>query len=223
MKIIGKFDFTDPESLLANMGPFYKNFFLFSFFGIFVQSLLVSTLYSYIEIYVKKGKGNFELSEITPHLFSNGLLALGASIVWFIVFMVGFILCILPGIYFANTFSLVVFIILFERKGISNALSRSWNLVNSQWWNTILLCIVGIIIIWVISFILAIPSMILGLGTNVQNITETGTIEQPQSYWILVGINSVISSLFWIIPYLFLAFQYFNLVERTKVPVSIQD
>jgi len=190
--IIGNFDLSDPESLMENIGPFYKNFFLFSLFGIFVQSLLVSTFYSYIEIYIKKGKANFELTEITPYLFSNGLLALSAGLVWFVVTMFGLILCILPGIYFANTFSLVIFIILFERKGLSSALSRSWNLVNTQWWNTLLLCLVGIVIIWVIGFVLSIPSMILGVGINVQNTLETGTIDQPQWYWVMLGINSVI-------------------------------
>lgn len=223
MKIIVNFDLSDPESLMEDIGPFYENFLLFSLFGIFVQSLLISTFYSYIEIYIKKGKGSFELSEITPHLFSNGLLALGAGIVWFVVSMFGVILCILPGIYFANTFSLVVFIVLFERKGLGNALSRSWSLVNTQWWATLLLSIVGIIIIWVISFILSLPSMILGVGMNVQNILESGTIEQPQWYWVLIGINTVISSLFWIIPYTFLAFQYFNLDERTKLEDPFQN
>ena len=221
--IIGNFDLSDPESLMEDIGPFYKNFFLFSLFGIFVQSLLVSTFYSYIEIYIKKGKANFELTEITPYLFSNGLLALSAGLVWFVVTMFGLILCILPGIYFANTFSLVIFIILFERKGLSSALSRSWNLVNTQWWNTLLLCLVGIVIIWVIGFVLSIPSMILGVGINVHNTLETGTIDQPQWYWVLIGINTVISSLFWIIPYTFLAFQYFNLDERTKTENSSQN
>ena len=220
--IISNFDLSDPESLMENIGPFYKNFFLFSLFGIFVQSLLVSTFYSYIEIYIKKGKGNFELTEITPHLFSNGLLALGAGLVWFFVTMIGIMLCILPGIYFANTFSLVIFIILFERKGLSSALSRSWSLVNTQWWSTLLLSLAGIIIIWVIGFVLSLPSIILGVGMNVQNILESGNIEQPQWYWVLIGINTVISSLFWIIPYTFLAFQYFNLDERSGLQDTFQ-
>jgi len=224
MKVIGKFDLTDPEAFMANIDPlFYKNLLLYFLFGIFVQSLLISTFYSYIEMYIKKGKGNFELSEITPYLFSNGLLALGAGLIWFIVTMFGFMLCVLPGIYFANTFSLVVFIVLFERKGLGNALSRSWSLVNTQWWATLLLSIVGILIIWTISFVIALPTMILSAGTNVQNSMETGNIEQPLWYWVLIGINTVISSLFWIIPYTFLAFQYFNLDERTKVENTLPN
>ena len=78
---ISKIDFTDPEAFLAVIGPVYLNVFLFSLLGLFVQSLLIATYYSYIEVYVKKGKGNFDFSDITPYLFSNGLMAIGASIV----------------------------------------------------------------------------------------------------------------------------------------------
>ncbi|NOR75954.1 MAG: hypothetical protein GQ525_12450, partial [Draconibacterium sp.] len=134
MKVISVIDFSDPEKLLTNIGPVYTNIFLFSLFGIFVQSLLIGTYYSYIEIYIKKGKGNFDLSEVKSLLFSNSLLALGAGFVVFILTMIGIVLCIVPGIYFANTFSILVMIVVFEKKGISNAMSRSWSLVNSQWW-----------------------------------------------------------------------------------------
>jgi hypothetical protein len=223
MKVLGNIDLSNPESMMANIGPIYLNLFLFSLFGIFVQSLLIGAFYSYLEIYIKKGKGNFELSEITPLLFSNGLLALSASLVLFIVVIFGMFIFIIPGIYFANTFSLVIIIFMFEKKGLGNAFSRSWILVKSQWWNTFLLNIIGVIIIWAMSFVLSLPSLIIGVGTNVLNSIESGPVEQPQSYWILIGLTTIISSLFWIIPYTFLAMHYFNLDERTKPRNSIQN
>jgi len=60
--IISKIDFSNTEALLENIGPVYLNVFLFVLFGLFVQSLLIATYYSYIEVYIKKGKGNFDLS-----------------------------------------------------------------------------------------------------------------------------------------------------------------
>lgn len=213
--VVSKIDFTNTEALLENIGPIYLNVFLFALFGLFVQSLLIATYYSYIEVYVKKGKGNFDLSEITPHLFTNGLLAIGASIVVFIVVMLGLILCIIPGIFFANTLSIVFIILLFERKGLGSALSRSAFLVNPQWWNTFLINIVGLIIIWVVSFIMAIPTMVAGLSINIFGQNQS-PVEYPNWYWVVVGASTVISSTLYIIPYTFLAFQYFNLDERTK-------
>ena len=214
--IISKIDFTDTEALLANIGPVYLNVFLFALFGLFVQSLLIATYYSYIEVYVKKGKDNFDLSEITPHLFSNGLLAIGASLVIFIVVMFGLILCIFPGIYFANTFSIVIIIFIFEKKGLGNALIRSAFLVKSDWWNTFLINIIGIVIIWTAGFLMSIPSMLTGLTVGVFNQNQT-PVEYPDWYWVMIGASTVISSVLWIIPYTFLAFQYFNLDEKTKM------
>jgi hypothetical protein len=216
MKIMGNVDFTDPESMMANIGPIYLNVFFSSFFALFVQSLLAGTFYSYLEVYIKKGKGNFELAEITPHLFSNSLIALGANMVLFIAVVIGVILCILPGLYFANTFSLLVMIAIFEKKGISSALTRSWNLVNSQWWNTLLLNILAIVILWGIGFFVSIPTMFTGVSNSILSIQETGVAQQPTWFWVLNGIATIITATFWIIPYTFLAFQYFNLDERSK-------
>lgn len=222
MKLIGNIDLSDPEAMMANIGPVYKNIFLFSLFGIFVQSLLIGTYYSYIEIYIKKGKGNFKLSEIKPQLFSNSLIALGAGFVVFILTMIGIVMCIVPGIYFANTFSIVVMIALFERKGFGDAMSRSWKLVNFQWWNTLLINIVGIVIIWAAGFVLTLPAMLAGITSTIIGVKETGVINYPTWYWVLTGISTVISSLLWIIPFTFLAMQYFNLDESTKTENPLQ-
>jgi hypothetical protein len=214
--VISKIDFTDQEALLAVIGPVYLNIFLFALFGLFVQALLIATYYSYIDVYIKKGKGNFNLSEITPHLFSNGLLAIGVSLVIFIIVMFGLILCIVPGIYFANTLSIAVIILIFEKKGVGMALIRSAYLVKYQWWNTFLINIVGLILIWIASFIMSLPMVFSGLSVNIFNPVKT-PLEFPDWYWIVIWVSTVVTSLLYIIPYTFLAFQYFNLDERTKI------
>ena len=214
--VISQFDFSNPDTLLENIGPIYLNMFLFSLFGLFVQSLLIAAYYSYIEVYIRKGKGNFDLSEITPHLFSNGLLAIGGSFLLFFLVMTGVILCFIPGIYFANTYSLIFFILIFEKQGIGKAFSRSSTLIKTQWWNTLLLNILGIIIIWTAGLIMSIPTMITGLTKNLFN-PDLNPVEYPQWYWALIVISTIVSSVLYIIPYTFLAFQYFNLDEETKI------
>jgi hypothetical protein len=213
--VIYKIDLSDQEALLSMIGPVYLNIFLFSLFGLFVQALLIATYYSYIEAYVKKGKGNFDIYDITPHLFSNGLLAIGASLVIFISVIFGLFLCIVPGIYFANTFSLAIIILIFEKKGVGNALLRSAYLVKFQWWNTFLINVSGLILIWAASFIMSLPMVLTGLSVNIFDPVKT-PMEFPDWYWIVIGLSTVVSSVLYIIPYTFLAFQYFNLDERTK-------
>ncbi|NQU53672.1 MAG: hypothetical protein HQ522_14145 [Bacteroidetes bacterium] len=218
-KIVGTIDLTNQESLIKNIGPFYLNIFLFSLFGVFVHALLIGVLYSYIEIYIKKGKGKFDLSEIKLNLFANGQLAIGSSIIFYVIVIFGLFLFIVPGIYFSITFSLVVMSVLFEKKGLGNAFARSWYLVRKQWWQTFFLIFLGIIITWIAGFALSIPSLLIYPDTSSVGAMETAAVELSQLHWVLMGITSVGSSLFWIVPFTFLAFQYFNLDERTK-PVN---
>jgi len=213
--ILGNIDLSDMENMMSNLGPMYLNIFLFSLFGLFIQALVIATFYTYIEAYVKKGKGNFELSDITPELFNNGLLAIGASLAVYVMVLFGLILCIVPGIYFANTLSPVIIILLFERKGIAAALTRSAFLVNRQWWNTFLINIVGLLIIWTVSFVFSIPGMLAGFTISLTDPVTT-PVNYPEWYWVLSGISTIVSSVFYIIPYTFIAFQYFNLDEITK-------
>jgi hypothetical protein len=211
----------NPEESINTLWPVYKNLFMFLLFNIFVQSLYIGVIYSYIEVYIKNGKGNFSQSDISPLLFANSLMALAINIVITIIVMIGFIFCFLPGIYFANTLSISIIIFLFEKKGINQSLSRSWNLVNSQWWNTFLLNIIGIAIIGIIGFVISIPTMIAGISVNLISVGQQKPVIIPQWYWILSGFNTVVTSVLYIIPFTFLAFQYFNLDERTKPPVNL--
>lgn len=217
-KILGRIDIYDTEALMANFGPVYLNFFLASLFAVFVQSLLIGAFYTYLEAYIKEGKGNFELRDITPRLFSNSLQALMANIALFALVLFGAMLCILPGIYFANSFSILVFIFLFEKNNLGQSMQRAFRLVHVQWWNTLLLNITGIAIIYFAGVILSLPSVLFENGASAaMPETETVTAGYSVSYWVWIGISSVITSLLWVILYTFQALQYFNLDERSKV------
>lgn len=217
--ILWKLDFSDSEKLISQLGPNYAKFMIVTFFEVFVQSLMITAYYSYIEVYVKKGKGNFELKEVTEVLFSNGLLVIAASVAFFVIVVTGLILCIVPGLFFANSLSLTFIALIFEKKGVTNALTRSANLVRPQWWNTFLINFVGLIIIyvagvavnWVVTIILDLAGMNINVFEN-----NTSTEEYPAFFMIMMGLKVVISSLFYFIPYTFLAFQYFNLTESSK-------
>lgn len=215
--ILSKIDIYDTEAIMANLGPVYLNFFLATLFALFVQSLLIGAFYTYLEAYIKEGKSNFELSDITPRLFSNSLQALLANIVLFALFMLGVILCILPGIYLANTFSILVFTVLFEKNNLSQSMQRTFRLVHVQWWNTLLINISGIALVYFAGVLLSLPTVLFDSGSP-DAIPDSETVQAgfSVSYWVWIGITSVITSLLWLVPYTFLALQYFNLDERSK-------
>uniref|UniRef100_UPI0032171B86 hypothetical protein n=1 Tax=uncultured Draconibacterium sp. TaxID=1573823 RepID=UPI0032171B86 len=221
--VLGAIDLTNQEKLMENIGPFYMNLFLFLFFGLFIQSLLAGTFYSYIEAYIKLGKGNFDFADISSKFFANSLLAMGANLVFAIIIFFGVIMCFLPGIYFANTFSLLLFIFIYEKKGLNDALSRSWKLVNSQWWNTLILNLLAVVMIWVVSMIFTLPTMIMGISKSMFSPGLTNPVDFPNWYWVLTGISAAVSTLLMIIPFTFQAFQYFNLKERENSGIKFNE
>jgi hypothetical protein len=212
--VLVNIDLSDPESLMSSLKPLQLNLFIFLLFGLFVQSLLVGTYYSYLEAYIKHGKGNFQLSDISSKFFSNSLMALGAGVVFTFASVFGLTLCFLPGIYLANTLSLMVFITIFEKKGIGYAATKSWSLVNTQWWNTLTLNVLGLVLFYAIGLVFSIPSMILGISGGFGAALSESPVEYPNWYWMLSGFASIASTIALIVPYTFLAFQYFNLEER---------
>lgn len=221
MKVFTSIDFSDSEWIFSNLGPLYMNILLSSLFAVFVQALLIGTYYSYIVIYIKKGKNNFTLEDISAVLFPNTLKALGASFVVYFLVLIGVIMCVLPGIYFANSLSPLVMVLLFEKKSIAHALSRTWKLVHTDWWNTFVLNLLGVVIIYVAGFIVTLPGMLFGQNNMVPGGQQAGATDFSAWYWIIVGLSTIVSALFWIVPFTFLAFQYFNLRERNEPTLAV--
>ena len=201
---------------LKGLKPIYTNLVILFFFNIFVQTLYMGVIYSYISVYIEKGKGNVTTQDVTSRLFSNSLQLLGVMFITSIIAMFGLMLCFLPGIYFANTFSVAAIAVVMEKKGIGHALGRSWKLVNFQWFNTLGINLMGLLFIIVTSIVLSIPTMLTGFSSSLVNAMQGGPIETPNWYWVLLGATTVISSFLYIIPYVFVAFQYFNLDQQTK-------
>lgn len=215
MKVIGSIDFSDPEGLFNNIGPLYMNILLSSLFAVFVQSLLIGTFYSYLQLYIEKGKGNFSLEDVSPVLFPNTLKALGASFVLYFLVLLGVMMCILPGIYLANSLSPLVMVLLFEKKSLADALVRTWKLVHTGWGNTFVLNLLAVVIVYAAGFVVTLPNFFTGTGEVIGG-QGAGSNEVSTISWVLVGLSTVVSSLFWIVPFTFLAFQYFNLRERNE-------
>lgn len=216
--VLSRLDFNDPEMIATNIGQFNINMLLFILFGIFTQSLLAGTYFSYLEAYVKNGRENFSISDISPKFFTNSLLALGANLLFWVIVMFGTMMFVLPGIYFANTFSLVVFIVIFEKKGLGHSLAFSWKLVNRSWWATFFINIAGLIFVFAIGIIISIPVII---AQNNGTLPSTDNIvEYPTWYWLLTGFSAVVTTSLLVIPFTFQAFQYFNLSERERPKVQ---
>lgn len=206
----------EPERLVQELGALYGNFLIIIFFNVFVQSLFVALVYSYVQLYLEKGKGNFSESEVTNLLFPNSLKAITAGFVVTIFSLIGLIFCILPGIVIANSLSLTMFIAIYENKDLGYSLTRSWTLIKRQWWITFSLNIIGILVVWLISITVTIPAVFFDYFGGTETVLTDEAVQIPQWRWWLSGLSVLVSSVAAIIPFMFLVFQYFNLAEHEK-------
>jgi hypothetical protein len=213
---------------MHGISAFYENFFIyFSLYMIatVLSSLMImTTVYSYIKLYVEKGKDGFTLDEVWKYVTKYFLRIFGASFVGGLVIIVGTILCILPGIYLSVSLSLMMVIIVIEDKSFGDAFSRSFKLSHYHWWWIVLLLIVIYAIIYVVSLVFAIPQLIITFTYRLNTLNPSADYSDTTRYLMIffTFISTFVTSLMMSIIYIALAFEYFNIVEMKESP-SLQQ
>lgn len=107
---------------------------------------------------------------------------LGASLLCGLLAGIGFLLCIIPGVYVMGVLALVMPAIAIERAGGSGSLGRSNYLVQGDFWPTLGLVIVIGLIHYVINMVLQFPVMIVSMTVGINTGIEAasgGTPELP--------------------------------------------
>jgi hypothetical protein len=119
-----------------------------------IVGLILSQLYTgmVVEVVNDTRDGRLDASmgglfnQVTPVL----LTLIGAAIVTGIAIFVGLIACIIPGVILLTLWAVVAPAVVIERLGVFEAMSRSWNLVKSNFWQTL-----GVIVVfWIITFVI---------------------------------------------------------------------
>jgi hypothetical protein len=104
--------------------------------------------------------------------FSTGVLFLIAGI----GVIVGFVLCVLPGIWLSVAWCLCLPALLFERIGPFAAIKRSSSLINGRWWASFLLVLVGYLMVSILGAI--IQGGLEGIATTISDSTVALAIAQ---------------------------------------------
>lgn len=219
MNMLRNYDPSDISAAFSNLLGIYGKIFIYTAVVLIGQSVFATVVYSYMKLYLQ-GKENIGVKEIADALVKYLLPVIGASILMIIVVIFGLIFCFLPGIYLAVSLSMFIPILIIENDGIGNAFSRSFTLTHRQWGWTFLILLVGTVIIWVISLIFSIPSMIMGFTSMWHSIKNHSNPYEmlTTGYIVYSSIVSVITQLLYLFPYILIGFQYFNIVEITERP-----
>jgi len=136
--------------------------------------------------------------------------------------MAGFIAFIIPGIFLMVVLSLAIPAMFFEKKGVFDAIGRSFKLIKGKWWSTFGLLFVASILMYAISMIFILPFYVFYFLSIFTLVEETGITADVSSWWFQGGMTLSVMFMFlgsyltYTIPMVALSFQYFNLVERLE-------
>lgn len=75
----------------------------------------------------------------------------------------GFFALVIPGIVVSVYWAFVVQVVMIEDESLVGALSRSWKLVEGQWWHTAVFVFLLAMLVWVLELIVVVPSQVLGI------------------------------------------------------------
>jgi hypothetical protein len=93
-------------------------------------------------------------------------------ILWIVIFAIGFVLLIIPGVWIGVKLAMVFPAVVFERKGPFGAIGRSWTLTRGNWWRTFGTLVVVFLITFVMQLVLGgLVGGVLGSFDNVSDLT----------------------------------------------------
>ena len=216
---VGSYD--TEGNFFGMMGNFFGYFLIGYAFIVGGYLINASIVYNYMKLYSERENPTLiSVGELWDHSKKDIANIFVASLLVVIVASIGFVFLIIPGIYLGITLSLIIPIMIFEKKSIGDAFSRCFQLIKDKWWSTFGLIFVAGVIQGMMGFIFNIPEMILTVVFTLQRSTGDILVDPPMwqkgALIISACIKAVGSGLLMCISFIAVAFQYFNLVERRE-------
>jgi hypothetical protein len=174
---------------------------------IFVQLVAIS----YIAAYASKGGQAATVAEVWGFVKYYFFRVLGSSIVVGFLVGIAFLFCLIPGFYLWPMLSLVIPIMVVENGGLNYAMTRSFRLVKDNYWMTLGVLFVMLIIVVACSMVLELPISIFTIGSlfaTGHKLSFTGTM--------LTVIAGHICIVFYMLIYIAITLNYYSLVEKKE-------
>jgi len=197
------------------MTPF--SLFNWEYFGLSMLLILVMYIvmsimvYSFMTLYKEKGNIPPTLDEVWGYIRYYFFRMAGAQILLSVLILVGFMICLVPGVWLFPIFALILPIIIIENASFGFAFNKAFNLIKDNWWVTF-----GTLLI--ISFIASALSAVVTMPVSAANIISLMFYHRHAAKSSVTGIvlSAVLQQLtivFGVIPLITAGLCYFNLTE----------
>ncbi|MDI6798771.1 MAG: hypothetical protein QMD12_02125, partial [Candidatus Aenigmarchaeota archaeon] len=139
-----------PE-MLGFLSTYIPITILVSLLTLFLGSMIIKMVYD-------STRKKLSLGVAAKFVLSRYITLLAASVLYFLITLVGVVAFIIPGIFLAVKLIFYDYVILIDKLGVTDSLEKSWKIVKGRWWGVFGLTL----ILSVISFALAFALGVLG-------------------------------------------------------------
>ena len=214
---------------ISNANAFFQFSFLtfvVYFLFILVYNLIGLSVLSYIKVYINNS-GTVEVSKVYPIIKSNLINYFILGIITTFLIIIGSVFCLVPGIYLGVVFSVTGSMLVFEQKGIFDAIGDSFSFVNWKWWETFGTLFVMFLILYISMVVFSIPSVIysfIKMGTLMaeQDMESFNSIMKDPIYIVLAFISNLGQHLLYAISAISVALIYFDINEQKNATGSLE-
>ncbi len=205
----------DPFGFFREIGMKY---FIYIMATLISSTMMMCTLYSYMFLYSKRGKDGFLQEDVWEMVKDKFFPILGLLILVGIIVSFGIILCIIPGIYLAVVFTLVIASSIFENLSPGQAMERSMFLVKEDFWFALGIGFVMSLIAGMLGAIFSAPASILSMFLMLNKIQGETSQTVSIIFLILSSIGIFCASILYGIPHITMSMFYLSQVEKKESP-----
>jgi hypothetical protein len=167
------------------------------------------TLASYVKVYVEQDGITPRFAQVWDVFRRNFLRVLIFSLPVFLLIAVGFVFCIIPGVYLLIVLLPLQMILVIEDVGLDEAFNRCFRIIRENFWVSFAIYLVS----WLIyAFSAGIIGLMIGFVFGIVTFLSTGKIGPAAG--VLSSVGNLFAAVFYIIFYISVALNYFNLAER---------
>jgi hypothetical protein len=177
-------------------------------FTMLFYSSIALTVFCYIKLYLEKGNQVPEVQEVWTEFKLYFWRFFGCNILLGILVVIGFVFCLLPGLYLLPITSLISAVLVFENASFSYAFDRGFKLIKNNWWITFGALFIIFIVVGAVAMIVILPITFIATGSLLFT-----KVSMSVPLVILRTVLSSFAQVFMLLPYVLISLCYFSLVE----------
>ena len=186
---------------------FTTGYFIFIAITLLNISAMRTVIAAYLKLYDETGESP-ALQQVWAYFSKNFLRIVLYSIPQFLIIIIGFVFCAVPGIYLMVVLIPYPFVIVNETTSFTVAFNRCFALIKENFWISFATYLVAYIIYAVSSSIIGIlTATIVGAGSYFSDNELSSTAA------IATSVFSIIQYLFYVIFFVSVGLHYYNLAE----------